>query len=59
MDFMNNTQALRVVNSFCRGTVNGNCRGATPTQSIKRKVSQDDLTPLKEEKDDIYNMILY
>ena len=34
-EFYNNTQALRVVNSFCRGPVRGNCRGAaTVTQNI-------------------------
>ncbi len=26
-EFQNNTQALRVVNSFCREVVKGNCRG--------------------------------
>ena len=26
-DFANNTQSLRVINSFCRGPVRGNCRG--------------------------------
>ena len=25
--FFKNTQALRVVNSFCKGSVRGNCRG--------------------------------
>ena len=26
-EFQKNTQALRIVNSFCRGAVRGNCRG--------------------------------
>lgn len=29
MEYYQNTQALRVVNSFCRAPVRGNCRGAT------------------------------
>ena len=33
-EFYNNTQALRVVNSFCRGPVRGNCHGATATQNV-------------------------
>ena len=28
LEYYQNTQTLRVVNSFCRGTVKGNCRGA-------------------------------
>ena len=27
-EFLNNTQVLRVVNSFCQGVARGNCRGA-------------------------------
>ena len=30
-EFQQNTQALRVVNSFCRPTVKGNCRGNSET----------------------------
>ena len=33
-EFFKNTQALRVVNGFCRDIVKGNCRGS---ESIKRK----------------------
>ena len=32
--FMENTQALRVVNSFCRAPVRGNCRGSTSSEPI-------------------------
>ncbi len=34
-DFQKNTQALRVVNSFCRGTVKGNCRGNDDLQKME------------------------
>lgn len=44
-DFLNNTQALRVVDSFCHGTVRGNCRGAAG-KGVKRKLTEDDCTPL-------------
>ena len=33
-DFQKNTQTLRVVNSFCRGTVKGNCRGNDELQQM-------------------------
>ena len=33
-DFQKNTQTLRVVNSFCRGTVKGNCRGNDDLQKM-------------------------
>ena len=28
-EFIHNTQALRVINSFCKGPARGNCRGST------------------------------
>ena len=34
MEYYQNTQALRVVNSFCRGPVRGNCRGASSATPI-------------------------
>ena len=34
-EFQGNTQALRVVNSFCRGTVKGNCRGNDDLQTME------------------------
>ena len=43
----NNTQALNIVDSFCRGPVPGNCRGSM--SSMKRK-SSDDKTPLIRRK---------
>ena len=36
--FLDNTQTLRVVNSFCRGPVRGNCR--------QREINDTDCTPL-------------
>ena len=32
-EFTKNTQALRVINSFCKGPVRGNCRGNRSTSS--------------------------
>ena len=40
-EFYNNTQALRVVDSFCRGPIKGNCRGVKSTG-----ISQFDSSPL-------------
>jgi len=34
MQFSHNTQALRVVNSFCRAPVRGNCRGAKSSNPL-------------------------
>ena len=49
-DFYNNTQALRVVDSFCCGPVRGNYTGSsTSTSNMKRKRS-DDMTPLTRRK---------
>ena len=43
-EFYNNTQALRVINSFCRGPVRGNCRGNnTP-------LSEADCAPIPKRK---------
>ena len=33
-EFYSNTSALRVINSFCVGSVKGNCRGGKTTSSI-------------------------
>ena len=45
-DFLNNTQALRVVDSFCHDPiVRGNCRGCAGT-GMKRKLTEDDCIPL-------------
>ena len=43
-EYFNNTQALRVVNSFCRGPVRGNCRGGASSKSI----SDTDCAPLQK-----------
>lgn len=43
-DYYTNTQALRVVNSFCQGTIiRGNCRG---TREDTDKVTEKHCTPL-------------
>lgn len=34
-EFYNNTQAIRVIDSFCRAPVRGNCRGARSLDSTK------------------------
>ena len=33
-EYYQNTQALRVVNSFCRGPVRGNCRGSASSTDV-------------------------
>lgn len=47
-DFYNNTQALRVVDSFRHGPVRGNCRGSNAS-NVNRKRSND-MTPLTRRK---------
>ncbi len=39
-EFVQNTQALRVVNSFCKGPARGNCRGIADTQKENEQLSQ-------------------
>ena len=34
-EFYKNTQALRVINSFCVGTMKGNCRGRLEAQDVE------------------------
>ena len=43
-DFLKNTTALRVVNSFCRGPQTGNCRGGEPEPLI---LGDKENTPLR------------
>ena len=43
IEYYQNTQALRVINSFCRGSVRSNCRGSmaaqcSQTQEIEEKL---------------------
>ena len=38
-EFYQNTQALRVVDSFCRGPVRGNCREVKASQNITEAAS--------------------
>ena len=50
-EFLTNTGALRVVNSFCRGPATGNCRGPGRSSSQKdRLLTQDDIAPLPRRK---------
>lgn len=35
MEYYHNTQALRVVNSFCRTPVRGNCRGSSSNTPVE------------------------
>ena len=58
LEYYHNTQTLRVVNSFCRGSVKGNCRGShsrekenevslstpLPRRTRKKKKISDDNT---------------
>jgi len=54
-EFLKNTQALRVVNSFCQDVVKGNCRGNKDVVELgqennplpKRKQAQDLKKPAK------------
>ena len=36
-EFTKNTQALRVVNSFCKGPAKGNCRGSVRVNELQRE----------------------
>lgn len=45
-EYYQNTQALRVVNSFCRGPVRGNCRRATSSGSV----TEESCAPLLKRK---------
>ena len=47
-EFQQNTQALRVVNSFCRGSVKSNCRGNE--ESITSSISTETNTHLPRRK---------
>ena len=56
-EFYKNTQALRVVDSFCRGPIRGNCSGL---ESINRSEKGFDRIPLmkrrrKDNKENIFN----
>ena len=46
LEFGRNAQALRVVNSFCRGPVKGNCRGSQGERKISTGPRQKELTTL-------------
>ena len=46
-EFFKNTQALRVINSFCIGSIKGNCRGA---RNPDVTVDESENTPLPKRK---------
>ena len=46
-EFYQNAQSLRVVNSFCRGPVSGNCRGNRATECTMDEFS---CTPLPKRR---------
>ena len=46
-EFYKNTAALRVVNSFCRGPLTGNCRGGKPAEDL---LSDKENTPLQRRR---------
>ena len=46
-DYYKNTEALRIVNSFCRAPVRGNCRGNTNTTP---NTNQSDFVPLPKRR---------
>lgn len=43
-EYYSNTQALRVVNSFCRDPIRGNCRGNATSQ--RGSLTSSDLNPI-------------
>jgi hypothetical protein len=47
--FLKNTEALRVVNSFCRSSVRGNCRGSE-SNNANIQVNQIDFAPLAKRR---------
>ena len=42
-EFMKNTQALRVINSFCKGPAKGNCCGSRREDSLEKENSNEPL----------------
>ena len=49
-EFQNNTQALRVINSLCRGPVRGNCRGSSSSSSSGKNISIDITAPIPKRR---------
>lgn len=47
LEFQKNMQALRVVNSFVKGPVQGNCRG---TKEVDKVLLEQDYNPLPKRK---------
>ena len=54
-EFVKNTQALRVINSFCKGPSQGNCRGGLKLVSNSRVTKRMNLSPNAERLNHILN----
>ena len=57
-EFVKNTQALRVINSFCPGPFQGNCRGGLKLVSNSRVTKRMNLSPNAERLNHILNLII-
>ena len=49
-EFLKNTAALRVVNSFCRTSATGNCRGSKEKSNSKSVLTEHELAPLPKRR---------
>ena len=49
-EFYQNTSALKVVNSFCRNSTTGNCRGANQEPPRSRVMTQQEVAPIPRRK---------
>ena len=45
-DFYHNTQALRVIDTFCRGPIRGNYRENQTKRALDKPITESDLAPL-------------
>ena len=68
-EFQQNTQALRVVNSFCRDVIKGNCRGnkateptfeneAYPLPKRSSSKSKSNKTHVRSTKDSFHGIVI-
>ena len=68
-EFQQNTQALRVVNSFCRDVIKGNCRGnkateptfeneAYPLPKRSSSKSKSNKTRVRSTKDSFHGIVI-
>ena len=49
-EFYQNTQALRVINSFCRGSVRGNCRLKSKAPDLEKENAPIPKRPRRKKK---------